>query len=190
MPDWFQQMQQELSSPDSEHQNTYQFAQAKCDEAIRIYEQKQASLGLTDLDWYHRDGFFDYARAEMEKQGKTLGYPSHTDSIARLSELAEIWESVTNAIKHNANWVQAIVRKVESAREADIENETRTALLDEIMTLQQQQVSPLLPPQYTDEWKESKANLKAAYSALFLVSLNAISCRPKRLRRLKQRLSR
>ena len=128
MPDWFQQMQQELSAPDSEHQNTYQFAQAKCDEAIRIYGQKQASLGLADLDWYHRDGFFDYACAEMEKQGKTLGYPSHTDSIARLSELSEIWESVTNAIKHNAKWVQAIVakvkRKTEREKETALHNES------------------------------------------------------------------
>ena len=107
------------SASDIERQNSFDFAQAKCDEAIQAYQDKQASLDLADLDWYHRDGFFDYACAEMEKQGKTLGYPSYTDSIARLSELAEIWESVTNALKHNANWVQAIVRKVESAREAE-----------------------------------------------------------------------
>lgn len=102
---------------DYEHKNAHDFAEAKCDEAIRTYEEKQESIGLSELPWYGRGGFFYYAQAELEKQGKKLGYASHTDTVNRLSELAKLWESVTNAIKHNANWIKAVVGKEERKAE-------------------------------------------------------------------------
>ena len=72
------------------------------------------------MPWYGADGFFYYAQAEFERQGKQLGYAHHRDlSINQLSELAKLWESVTNAIKHNANWVKAVVRQEEQKTERE-----------------------------------------------------------------------
>ena len=66
-----------------------------------------------------KDGFFYYAQAEFERQSKQLGYAYHQLSINQLSELVKLWESVTNAIKHNANWVKAVVRREEQKTERE-----------------------------------------------------------------------
>lgn len=102
---------------DYEHKNAHDFAVAKCDEAIQIYEEKQESLGLSELPWYGEGGFFYYAKAELESQDKQLGYAYNGMSINELSELAKLWESVTNAIKRKSNWVKAVVGKEERKAE-------------------------------------------------------------------------
>ena len=109
----------ESEAEDYEHKSTYDFVVAKCDEAIRTYEENQESLGLSALNWYGAEGFFYYAQAELERQGKKLGYANHMDTITRLSEKAKLWESVTNAIKHKANWVKAVVGEEERKTERE-----------------------------------------------------------------------
>ena len=114
-----QETESESETEGYEYKNAYDFAVAKSDEAIRTYEEKQESLGLSELPWYGADGFFYYAQAEFERQGKQLGYAYHQLSINQLSELAKLWESVTNAIKHNANWVKRVVRQEEQKTERE-----------------------------------------------------------------------
>ena len=114
-----QETESESETEGYEYKNAYDFAVAKCDEAIRTYEEKQESLGLSKLQWYGEGGFFYYAKAEFERQGKQLGYAYHQLSINQLSELAKLWESVTNAIKHNANWVKRVVRQEEQKTERE-----------------------------------------------------------------------
>ena len=114
-----QETESESETEGYEYKNAYDFAVAKCDEAIRTYEEKQESLGLSELPWYGADGFFYYAQAEFERQSKQLGYAYHQLSINQLSELAKLWESVTNAIKHNANWVKRVVRQEEQKTERE-----------------------------------------------------------------------
>ncbi len=114
-----QETESESETKGYEYKNAYDFAVAKCDEAIRTYEEKQESLGLSELPWYGADGFFYYAQAEFERQSKQLGYAYHQLSINQLSELAKLWESVTNAIKHNANWVKRVVRQEEQKTERE-----------------------------------------------------------------------
>ena len=114
-----QETESESETEGYEYKNAYDFAVAKSDEAIRTYEEKQESLGLSELPWYGADGFFYYAQAEFERQGKQLGYAYHQLSINQLSELAKLWESVTNAIKHNANWVKRVVRQEEQKAERE-----------------------------------------------------------------------
>ena len=114
-----QETESESETENYEYKNAYDFAVAKSDEAIRTYEEKQESLGLSELPWYGADGFFYYAQAEFERQGKQLGYAYHQLSINQLSELAKLWESVTNAIKHNANWVKRVVRQEEQKTERE-----------------------------------------------------------------------
>ena len=48
-----------------------------------------------------------------------------------------------------------------------MQRRARKQLLDEIMKLQIHQVSPLIPAQYTEEYRESKEGLKAAYPLYF-----------------------
>ena len=157
-------------STDLEYQQTYDHTVAKADEAIRTYEEKQESLGLSKLPWYGEGGFFYYAKAEFEKQEKQFGYAHYNMTINQLSEWAKLWESVTNAIKHNANWVKAVVQEEERKAEIEEKAKLRKQLLGEIMKLQIHQVSPLLPEQYKDEWKERKDGLKAAYPLYFSYS--------------------
>ena len=107
----------ESETEDYEYKNTYDFAVEKCDKAIQTYEEKQESLGLSELPWYGEGGFFYYAKAELESQDKQLGYVHNDMSINELSKMAKAWESVTNAIKHNANWVKAVVGKEERKAE-------------------------------------------------------------------------
>ena len=114
-----QETESESETEGYEYKNAYDFAVAKSDEAIRTYEEKQESLGLSELPWYGADGFFYYAQAEFERQSKQLGYAYHQLSINQLSELAKLWESVTNAIKHNANWVKRVVRQEEQKAESE-----------------------------------------------------------------------
>ena len=114
-----QETESESETENYEYKNAYDFAVAKSDEAIRTYEEKQESIGLSELPWYGADGFFYYAQAEFERQSKQLGYAYHQLSINQLSELAKLWESVTNAIKHNANWVKAVVRQEEQKTERE-----------------------------------------------------------------------
>ena len=114
-----QETESESETEGYEYKNAYDFAVAKCDEAIRTYEEKQESLGLSELPWYGADGFFYCAQAEFERQSKQLGYAYHQLSINQLSELAKLWESVTNAIKHNANWVKRVVRQEEQKTERE-----------------------------------------------------------------------
>ena len=114
-----QETESESETKGYEYKNAYDFAVAKCDEAIRTYEEKQESLGLSELPWYGADGFFYCAQAEFERQSKQLGYAYHQLSINQLSELAKLWESVTNAIKHNANWVKRVVRQEEQKTERE-----------------------------------------------------------------------
>lgn len=114
-----QETERESETEDYEYKSAYDFAVAKSGEAIRTYEEKQESLGLSELPWYGADGFFYYAQAEFERQGKQLGYAHRDLSINQLSELAKLWESVTNAIKHNANWVKAVVRQEEQKTERE-----------------------------------------------------------------------
>lgn len=157
-------------STDLEYQQIYDYTVAKADKAIRTYEEKQESLGLSKLPWYGEGGFFYYAKAEFEKQEKQFGYAHYNMTINQLSELTKLWESVTNAIKHNANWIKAVVQEVERKAEIEEKAKLRKTLLDEIIKLQIHQVSPLLPEQYRDEWRESKAGLKAAYPLYFSYS--------------------
>ena len=121
-----QETERESETEDYEYKNAYDFAVAKSDEAIRTYEEKQESLGLAELPWYGADGFFYHAQAEFERQGKQLGYAHRDLSINQLSELAKLWESVTNAIKHNANWVKAVVRQEEQKTERERQDTIKT----------------------------------------------------------------
>ena len=114
-----QETESESETEGYEYKNAYDFAVAKSDEAIRTYEEKQESLGLSELPWYGADGFFYYAQSEFERQSKQFGYAHRDLSINQLSELAEVWESVTNAIKHNANWVKRVVRQEEQKTERE-----------------------------------------------------------------------
>ena len=47
-----QETESESETENYEYKNAYDFAVAKSDEAIRTYEEKQESIGLSELPWY------------------------------------------------------------------------------------------------------------------------------------------
>ena len=164
MPNWIAQMQQELASPDAAHRNAFQLAESMKEQAMTVYEEQRDALGLTDMDWYtfHEvPGFFEHAIGQLEKQGITLAYPSQNDSIEQLSKKTEIWKQIATDIKTKADWVQPI------SQIGTKQSEKRQTLLDEIVALQQKGVSSHFPAQYTDEWKDIKPQLEAAYPLYF-----------------------
>ena len=110
------------------------------------------------FDW---DQFVAVASKEMGE----FSLPSKDDTTPEsVAEKSRQWHRLKDAISHRKRWVKIYLTELE------VKAKPRKRLLDEIMKLQIHQVSPLLPEQYRDEWKESKAGLKAAYPLYFSYS--------------------
>ena len=99
------------------------------------------------------------------KEISNLSLPSENDTTPEsVAEKARSWHKLKDAISYKPAWLKSHLNKLE------VKAKPRKRLLDEIMKLQIHQVSPLLPEQYRDEWRESKAGLKDAYPLYFSYS--------------------
>ena len=105
---------------------------------------------------------WDQFVAVASKEISNLSLPSEDDTTPELvAEKSRRWHQLKDAISYKPAWLKSYLNKLE------VKAKPRKRLLDEIMALHIHQVSPLLPAQYRDEWRESKAGLKAAYPLYF-----------------------
>ena len=110
------------------------------------------------FDW---DQFVAVASKEIGE----LSLPSEDDTTPELvAEKSRSWHKLKDAISYKPAWLKSYLYDLEAKAKP------RKRLLDEIMKLQIHQVSPRLPAIYTDEWRESKGGLKAAYPLYFSYS--------------------
>ena len=108
---------------------------------------------------------WDQFVAVASKEISNLSLPSEDDTTPELvAEKSRQWHQLKDAISYRKAWVKSYLYDLEAKAKP------RKRLLDEIMKLQIHQVSPMLPAIYTDEWRESKAGLKAAYPLYFSYS--------------------